>query len=450
MQWSLTHGNALMNASHLQRFGLVAGIAATTFLASCSGFTLSDVTDVLGSPAQCTEYDDEHAETLLASGQLLEAVPETTEAYAMALVLNSDAVNNLFQKLSDTNLPELTESTSVLGQNVGVAVQPEIPLLQIGGNSDCPDCFTANIPFDVGLVLGRMDLPRGAGDITVQMPVGMVPEGDEQTALIAAFQDIEITNLNIELGNGVAQNVFNTVEPIITTLLTDYLQTRFQDARIATFNSWVIGAGDVLLAGRGPFVNTDAGTVTIAMQSNLITDSPVTVESQEVLPEGADIGISIHPQLLSSMARRMLFEGVIPQTYDESGEADSNGTMKMTLSAIDSDPDGLLQVGSTLWRTGSFCGTADLNAALGFQATSQGISFALDNVEITNTRGTGQILEAADQLAGGFIDSLVSTLEVTVNYDQVFGGEAGQQSDMETFQANIDGRGVSLFLNVLD
>ena len=439
-----------MIATHFQRLGLVVALASTVALASCSGFTLSDVTDVFGNPAVCTEYDEEHADALLASGQLLDAVPESTDAYAMALVLNSDAVNNLFQKLSDTSLPELTESTSVLGQNVGVAVQPEIPLLQIGGNSDCPDCFTANIPFDIGLVLGRMDLPRGAGDITVQMPVGMVPEGDEQTALIAAFQDIEITNLNIELGNGVAQNVFNTVEPIITTLLTNYLQTRFADARIATFNSWVIGAGEVLLAGRGPFVNTDAGTVTIAMQSNLITQSPVTVESQQVLPDGADVGISIHPQLLSAMARRMLFEGVIPQTYDESGEASDSGTMKMTLSAIDSNDDGLLQVGSTLWRTGSFCGTADLQAALGFQATSSGVSFALDNVEITNTRGTGQILEAADQLAGGFIDSLVSTLEVTVNYDQVFGGEAEQQSDMETFQANIDGRGVSLFLNVLD
>ena len=51
-------------------------------------------------------------------------------------------------------------------------------------------------------------------------------------------------------------------------------------------------------------------------------------------------------------------------------------------------------------------------------------------------------------MTGPLVDKLLSTLEVTVNYDQIFGGEAAEQTQMAPFQANIDGRGVSVYFNL--
>jgi hypothetical protein len=39
---------------------------------------------------------------------------------------------------------------------------------------------------------------------------------------------------------------------------------------------------------------------------------------------------------------------------------------------------------------------------------------------------------------------------VTINYDQIFGGERTEQAEMGAFQANIDARGITVYLNVVD
>jgi hypothetical protein len=398
----------------------------------------------------CTEFSDEYGAEIEASGHLLSSVPATTESYPMALVLSQDAINGLFGRLADTQLPELSESATVMGQSLGVSVRPSLPLLSVGGQGSCRDCLGANVPFDVGLSMAGFDLPRGSGAIRVQMPVRLVPEGDQQTALVAEFQRIEVLGLELDFARSLMGDIYDVVEPLVSTALTRFLQSRFADARILTLDSWEIGAGEVFLAGRGPFVFPEAGTMVVAMQSNLPLATGATVEAQAQLPPGADLGVVIHPGLLGSMGRRMLFEGVIPQSYDEQGNADEGGATRLTLRSVSAAGDGLLRAQAQLWRTGSACGSADLSASIGFAANPSGVSFAVRDIEVSGGRGSGQLLERADQLAGGFLDALVDTLEVTVNYDEIFGGERGGRADVETFEFLVDGGGVRLYLDLVD
>lgn len=187
----------------------------------------------------------------------------------------------------------------------------------------------------------------------------------------------------------------------------------------------------------------------IAMQSNLLVGDNSTFDAQSSLPEGADIGFVFHPNLLLSMTRRMHYEGVIPQGYTESGQlADGSASTNVTFQSMNTDEDGLLRTGATLYRTDNLCGTAGLAASFGLQLEPGTFAFSVQDIAITDGDGIGSLFTQDAWGTGPLVDQLLSTLEFTVNYDQVFGGEAGEQSEMAPFQANIDGRGISVYFNL--
>lgn len=398
-------------------------------------------------------YEQAWSNDLQASGQLQPAIPATPEGFPMGLVLNQRAVNHLFAQLADTALPQLSQSLTVFGQTVTLSMTPQIPLLQIGGDRSCPDCFTAGVPFNLGVALNNNGPSMGTGNITVQMPMGMQPVDDRRTKLVAGFQNLSVRTLQIDVGAGISDSVVSAIEPITNALLTAWLRSRFDNAQVASFDSWAIGRGDVLLAGRGPFVYPDQGTILIAMQSNLPIAAGASLQAQTTLPAGADVGFVFHPELLLSMTRRMNFEGVVPRDYSEDGVASANGSgggIKVSIQQMRSQDDGLLRAGARLFSTDSLCGTADLSASLGLTIQPGQFAFTVQDVAVTGGEGVGQLFTQADWLTGGFVNALVDTLDVTVNYDQVFGGEAGATPEMGAFAFNIDGRGVSVYLNVLD
>jgi hypothetical protein len=186
------------------------------------------------------------------------------------------------------------------------------------------------------------------------------------------------------------------------------------------------------------------------MQSNLKTTLNGSLDVQTSLPEGADIGFVFHPELLLAMTRRMHFEGVIPQEYDEAGNQLDTGGTKVTFHTMESDDDGLLRTGATLYQTDNLCGTASFSAALGLTVEPGTFAFTVQDVSITDGQGIGQLLTNDNWGTGALVDGLLDTLQFTVNYDQIFGGEAQEQPEMGAFQANIDARGISVYLNVTD
>lgn len=397
----------------------------------------------------CEGYRATYQTELVKSGELASTIPTSPDGFAMGLVLNQRAVNELFRRLGDTELPVLSQSIGILGEDLTIAVQPAIPTLAIGGTGACTDCFQASVPFQIGIGAGE-DIPNlGGGTLGAQLPLGMIPESDDKTALVASFQSLEVTNLDIDLGGTAFQAAVGTVEPLVNTLLTAWLQSRFEDARIATFDSWALGRGEVKLAGRGPFVHRETETIVIAMQSNLKTTLNGSLDVQTQLPEGADIGFVFHPELLLSMTRRMHYEGVIPHDYDQLGNQLDTGGTKVTFHTMASDDDGLLRTGATLYQTDNLCGTASFDAALGLTVEPGLFAFTVQDVAVSDGQGIGELL-TNDWATGALVDGLLDTLQFTINYDQIFGGEAQEQPEMGAFQANIDARGISVYLNVMD
>ena len=427
----------------------VALFVAAAALTSMAGCEVLD--SVAGS--SCSTFVTEYDQELQSSGLLLEAIPAQPENFPMGLVLNTRAVNWLFARLADTELPEISESFRVLGQEISLVVQPEIPLLAIGGNTRCPQCLSAAVPLSIGVGINNPNPRRGSGQMMLQMPVNMLPVDNRKTSLVAQFQGLEITGIDIELPVDIPANVLQPAEDLAADLLSDYLSSRFENAKIATFDSWELGQGQILLAGRGPFVYPESETMLIAMQSNLPLGQTTTLDVQTTLPEGADMGFVFHPGLLLSLSRRMNFEGVVPSEVDDAGnsfDSSSGGASnRVTLQSMETTDDGLLRTSARIWRTDSFCGTADLQASMGLSIGDNGFAFTVQDVEITGGRGFGSLL--GNSWAGGeLLNSLLSTLDITVNYDQIFGGERAEQAEMGTFQANIDARGITVYLNIID
>ncbi|MCA9565473.1 MAG: hypothetical protein KC561_18375, partial [Myxococcales bacterium] len=268
---------------------------------------------------QCEDYSLAYSSDMAGSDVLLTEVPAAQSPYAMALVLRQEAVNDMFASMANANLPELRESTRVLGQQVSVSMRPRLPQFSIGGNDRCRDCFSAHVPVDLGLSAAGLNLNTGGTAIDVQMPIRFQAVNSYETQLVAAFQELEVTGLDLPLPQE-AQWVYDSIEPLVTTALTRFLQTEFEDATLAVVDSWSIGEGSVLLAPRGPVVDRSSGTVTLALQTNLPLDGVTSLSSLPALPSGADIGVIIHPGLISAMGRRMLYEGQIPHSYDENGQ----------------------------------------------------------------------------------------------------------------------------------
>jgi hypothetical protein len=424
--------------------------ATVLALAAASCDQLGNFTQAFNG--DCDTYQTRYQTELTAGGQLAAQIPATPDGFAMGLVLNQRAVNDFFQRLGDTSLPVLSQNLGnipLLGA-ITIAVQPSIPTLGIGGNARCIDCFRASIPFAIGVGVGDTSPNLGGGTLSAQLPLGMIPRDNQTTALVASFQQMEVTGLDLDITRNTAVNaVLDQIEPVTTTLLTSFLQSRFEDAPVATFDSWAIGQGNVLLAGRGPFVFPEQETILIAMQSNLIVGDSSSLGQQAALPPGADFGVVFHPNLLLAMTRRMHFEDVIPQGYSESGQlATGLASTTVTFQSMQTDDSGLLRTGATLYQSQNLCGTANLAASFGLQLEPGSFAFSVQDVSITDGEGVGSLFSQDAWLTGPLVDKLLSTLEVTVNYDQIFGGEAAEQTQMAPFQANIDGRGVSVYFNL--
>ncbi len=396
----------------------------------------------------CEAYQAQHQYNFEQGGLLKDEVPDQAVDYAMAMILNRAALNELFRRLDDNELPTLTDSTNILGMEVSIAIEPDIPLFGISGSS-CDECLTAEMEFHPQIAINGYWFPAGGGTIGFELPSGMEPIDDHQTAFVAYFQHMVVDTLDMDLGDPTAEAIYDSLEPIITMLVTDWLQSRFHNAPIATFDSWQIGEGEVLLAPRGPYVYPDLETVVLPIQTNLYMDITTPPVEQFMLPAGADMGFILRPELLVAMAKRMNYENVIPEEYDEAGEESEGGGVKFTIQSMTSDRFGWLQTDARLYFLEEACGTADMQISMEMSVSTESFHLAVADFHITEGQGVGLLLSESDWLTSAFINALLETLEITINYSEFMGGEAQDPAEMAPVEFTIDGYGIGIYANFL-
>jgi hypothetical protein len=298
-------------------------------------------------------------------------------------------------------------------------------------------------------VAGNMVSGSGLG--RYQFPLTLVPHGLESTDVMAKLGDSTLLQVDFQIA-GVDNSILDAIEPIIADAATLFIRQQFGDTELFQLGAWSFGNGDVRMLGRGPIIEPDYQTVVIGVNTNLVRPLSGTVAIDPVLPEGADIGIELHPELVQVMIQRMLHEGHIDRSYDLSGQADPTGDNQVSLNFLRASPESQgLQTSFRLWRTGgALCGWADLQADLSASISNRRLALNVSNISVTDAAGAGNLLlTLGSWLGSSFTNSLVQYSELTINYDQ-FSLPDNKVADMsgEAFRLDLTGQGLSLFLNI--
>jgi len=431
----------MINVTSMKRAITAVSILALLALAltSCDAIT--------NGAGSCEVYSDEFLDSLVDEGKLSQGVSEEGP-YPMALVVSQDALNRLLAAVLDNELPAVELFDDLLGLPISLTLRPELPLIQVGGELGCAECLLSELGFgiDVGFD-GATTSGRGAGRF--QFPLGLTPNGLDSTTVFARMAESALIEIDLDLG--LDSTLMNAVEPLIARAATIAVTQTIGDTELFEMGHWSIGDGDVRMLARGPVIDGDAGTVVLGVHTNLVRPLDGTVALDTSLPDGVDLGMQFHPELIQTMVQRMMFEGHIERDYNELGQASDGANHKVSLNFMDAGDTDLLRTNFTLWRTGGgLCGFADLQADLGLSISDREIAMAVDNVSVQDGGGVGELLVAADDwVSSGFLDGVTDFSELTVNYREL-SLPNDQLADLsaESFRLDLDGRGLNIFLNI--
>lgn len=379
-------------------------------------------------------------------GKLSEGVAEEAP-YPMAIIISQDALNQIFSAIADADLPDVPLVDDLLG--VSVTLHPQLPLIQVGGELDCLECLLTELAFGLTVEVAD-DVVTGTGLGRYQFPLGLQPNGLDSTKVTAQLGQSTLLQVDLSI-SGLDDDIMDAIEPLIAGAATLIIQETVGDTELFELGAWSFGDGDVTMLARGPIIEPDFGTVVLGIHTNMVQPLSSAVTIDPLLPEGADIGIQFHPELLQVMAQRMMFEGHIDRSYDTAGQPDDSGDHQMSLNEMKASPSDLLTTSFRLWRTGGgLCGFADIQADLGLSISDEAFDLSVQNVDITDGEGIGELLVAADNwYQSEFTQSLIEYTELTINYQEFdLPGDKVAEMSAESFRLTVDGRGLSVFLNI--
>jgi|GEM_PF-2645303 len=447
----------------------VAGLLACNEL---KDLDLEDLDELVG--VSCEDSALELEEALSLEGNLSDEIAEEGP-YPMSIIVSQDALNRLFASVADNGIDPITLRVGeLLGFEVSVTVSPELPLIQIEAVEGCETCIITDVSF--GLAVSVASFTIGAeGQARYQFPVRMEPEGMEATHVFGDFDQSSFQTLDIEVTDDAdfsipfvdvsVNDVIDFLEPDIRDYVNELVREEYGAVELFTLEPWVIGNGDVKLLGRGPLLYPEHRTLIIGIHTNLVQPLSERVGLEPELPEGADIGMQFHPELVQVMVQRMMHEGHIARAYDERGSAmmsseaslDEEGfasSFEVTLSTLEQsqDEDGLLTAGFTLWRTDDYlCGSAELLAELGASVGDGGVRLTAQDVRIEGGEGAFGILAETidDWLDSDLMRDVIDVSEFTLNYDELnLPNDKKAEMSAETFRLEVGGSGFNIFLNL--
>ncbi|MBN1947024.1 MAG: hypothetical protein JW797_15220 [Bradymonadales bacterium] len=417
---------------------LLLGIAALATLIDCQNT----------STTSCAVYTNDYNAAVANDGQLSQEIA-SAEPYPMAIIISQDALNRLFAAVAGEELPPVTLGSEVLGVPLSLTLRPSLPLIQVGGERECTTCLLTELDFGLDVTLDQSTV-SGSGAGRYQFPLTLEANGMESTRAMAQLGESTVLQVDFSV-SGLSSEALDVVEPLVSQAATYVIRNTLGDTELFELTAWEIGDGDVKLLGFGPLIYPEQETVAIGIHTNLIRPLSGSVSVTPALPEGVDIGMQFHPELVQQMVRRMMFEGHIDRSYDMTGNPTSSGGLQVSLDKLEGSDDELLRSGFTLWRTdGGLCGCIGLQADLGLSISDAELRLEVNDLAVVEAAGIGEYLVAVDQwLSSPFLSGLIDTSEITLNYRQITLPDE-KQADLSarSFELALDARGLSIFLNI--
>ena len=459
----------------------ITSIALLVLSFGCEGLENLDLNELGNLLGEGCEASQEGLSEFLEDEGALSAEIAEEGPYPMSIIVSQDSLNRMFAAVAEEDIDpieiDLTDELDV-GFNVALQVDPDLPLIQIDAVEDCPTCIVTDVAFGVKIKISSFTI-GAQGHAVYQFPISIVPQGLDATFVYAnfeqsAFQVLEVRvtddgNFSIPFFDLSANDILELADPYIREYVNEYVTSTYQEVELFQLEPWEIGNGDVKLLGRGPILYPENRTLVLGIHTNLVRPLDSSVEIEPALPEGADIGMQFHPELVQAMVQRMMHEGHIEREYDQSGSTmmsmsaeeqmseesflDDEG-FQVTLSTLQQSEiaSGLLSAGFTMWQTeGSLCGSAELRAELGVSIGDGGVNLTAQEIRIERGEGVfGFLAETADQwLNSDFMRDVVDVSEFTLNYDELnLPGNKKAEMSAETFRLEIGGSGFNIFLNL--
>ena len=424
----------------------------------------------------CDEDAQRLATVLETEGRLSDEVAEEPP-YPMSIIVSQDALNRLFAEVASHEIDPIEIPVGeLLGFELKIIVSPDLPLIQIEAVEGCDTCIITEASF--GVAFDIEGFRAGArGFARYQFPVRMVPQGLELTRVYGDFHRSAFQTLNLEVTEDFdidipfvdigVNDAIDLAEPYIKEYVTELVQQEYGEVELFDLEPWAIGNGEIKLLGRGPILYPESKTLIIGIHTNLVQPLSSSVELEPSLPEGADLGLQLHPELIQVMIQRMMHEGHVSRTYNQSGstmiasepmmdnELEVDRGFDVTLSTLKQAEDeaGLLTAGFTMWQTAgeALCGSAELQADLGVSIGDGGIALTAQNMRVENGQGAfGFLAETADNwLNSDFMKDVIDVSEFTLNYDELnLPNNKKAKMTAETFRLEIGGNGFNIFLNL--
>jgi hypothetical protein len=418
----------------------------------------------------CTQTKKDYQAAISKEGELATTIKEDGP-FPMALIFSQDSVNQMFAAVADNDIDPITVPLGSLGAIFGVGgfdvdlvVDPDLPLIQFESVADCETCISLEMSFGLAFKIEGESV-GGAGTAKCHFPLALKSEAFEYTSFIGEFNNAVCTKIDIDVtgsldvgipGLDISVNeLIDLAEPAVEDVVNGVLQNDFSETELFKLESWKIGKGDVRLLARGPILNAEQKTLTLGIHTNLVRPLDETVALEPSLPEGADVGMQFHPELVQAMIQRMLSEGTMSRSYDESGnKASSGGLFEVSFTTLEQSElePGLLTAGFTVWRTDGFlCGSSEFLVDLGVSISDGNIALEAKNLRAGNTTGAfGQLVSTIENWIGGqFIDDMINISQLTFNYRELnLPNNKKASMSAETFRLEIGGNGFNIFLNL--
>lgn len=450
-------------------FTLAACVTALTTLSSCDlDGAANTLNEILNSSTNCPDYEQQFQDDIAQEGKLVDTINPVGD-YSMALVLNASSINKLFRAATEWNYTLDLAFASI---------DLQLPTIEVGGCRDAAEGYAYTLDYDNCL---SFTLPLNASfmgstfnaSAKFGFPIETVIDSTQsKTSVYIDMKKAQILGLSAQ-----GYSAYETLLPLLETGLKALISDQLPTAHLFDIAAWEIGDNNIKLLAGSPRVNEAEGTMTLGMYSNVFFSKTETVKWDEAFPEDAEIGIHIHPDLIRGVLSRMMYEGHIDDSINLTDSDTSQGTtsspgFKVSMANIAEEyPQDLLlsydegwqnyfTFAFRLWSTESFCGYMDLLAGLNVELSDQKFQIGLGNLHAGKSAGAMTIPATAFNMIEQttFFQQALEFVNVSFNFDQLTVSDSKGADDgmrkatmgAEHFQFNVDGNGISLYLNFLD